>query len=223
MFRSASAAGAQARRTRTAVRVAGTAGAAAVTGAALVLGGGTAAAGTTSVPSPAATPYVTPSGPPPGPVAKAPILDLTAPVLGLELPVSSLDGSLTDVTGAGRQKIIVAADVLFAFNRATLTPAAKSRIDAVAQALRERAKGKPVTVDGFTDAKGADAYNLALSQRRAEAVRGALDALVRGSGVTFTVRGRGEAAPIAPNTTKDGADNPKGRAKNRRVEISFTT
>jgi outer membrane protein OmpA-like peptidoglycan-associated protein len=168
-----------------------------------------------------ATPLVTPSQTPPGKVAKAPVVDISAPVVGLQLPVSSLDGSLTNVTGGPRQKIIVAADVLFAFDKATLTPAAKSRIDEAAGTLRAQAKGKPVAVDGYTDAKGSDTYNLPLSQQRAEAVRQALAALLGDAGITFTVRGRGSANPVAPNTSKDGGDNPEGRAKNRRVEISF--
>jgi outer membrane protein OmpA-like peptidoglycan-associated protein len=170
--------------------------------------------------APVPTPYVTPSQPPPGKVAQAPVLDISAPVLDLQLPISSLDGSLTNVTGGGPQKIIVAADVLFAFNQATLTPAAKSRIDAAAQTLRAQAKGKKVAIDGYTDAKGSDSYNLQLSQQRADAVRRALEGALQDAGITFAVQGRGEANPVASNT-KDGRDNPQGRAKNRRVEISF--
>jgi outer membrane protein OmpA-like peptidoglycan-associated protein len=141
-------------------------------------------------------------------------------VLDLQLPVSTLDGTYTDVTGGGQQKIVVATDVLFAFGAATLTPAAKTRIDAAATTLRAQAKGGKVTIDGHTDAKGSDSYNLRLSQQRAEAVRQALQALVQADGITFAVRGRGEADPIASNT-RNGGDDPEGRAKNRRVEISF--
>ncbi len=39
--------------------------------------------------------------------------------------------------------------------------------------------------------------------------------------MTLTVRGRGEADPVASNTRKDGSDDPRARAKNRRVEITF--
>ena len=35
-------------------------------------------------------------------------------------------------------------------------------------------------------------------------------------------RGWGKTKPIAPNTNPDGSDNPEGRAKNRRVEITIT-
>ena len=125
------------------------------------------------------------------------------------------------MTGGGRQKIVVAADVLFAFNKAALTPAAKSRIDTAAQTLRARAKDRQVAIDGYTDSKGSDSYNLQLSRQRAEAVRQALQGLLQDAGITFAVQGRGEANPVALNTTKDGQDNPAGRAKNRRVEISF--
>ncbi|MGI9301418.1 MAG: OmpA family protein, partial [Gammaproteobacteria bacterium] len=62
------------------------------------------------------------------------------------------------------------------------------------------------------DSSGGAAYNLRLSQRRAEAiktqlVRAGVDAAI------VTTRGFGESKPIAPNNTS------QGRAKNRRVEI----
>lgn len=37
--------------------------------------------------------------------------------------------------------------------------------------------------------------------------------------IVFSVQGKGESQPIAPNRLSDGKDNPSGRAKNRRVEI----
>jgi outer membrane protein OmpA-like peptidoglycan-associated protein len=70
-----------------------------------------------------------------------------------------------------------------------------------------------VVVVGHADAIGADAYNLALSRRRAEAVAGEL----RSGGVPearIRVRGEGEGVPVAPN------DTPEGRAKNRRAELT---
>ena len=75
-------------------------------------------------------------------------------------------------------------------------------------------------IDGYTDSKGSPAYNLRLSRRRAAAVRTALARLV-GRGVRFQVAGHGEANPVAANFKRDGSDNPRGRAKNRRVTISF--
>jgi outer membrane protein OmpA-like peptidoglycan-associated protein len=39
--------------------------------------------------------------------------------------------------------------------------------------------------------------------------------------VLSTTKGHGEADPVAPNVKKDGSDNPRGRARNRRVTITF--
>lgn len=171
-----------------------------------------------TTPEPTPTPTAAPS--PGRPPARAPIVDITAPALDIALSTSTLDGSLIDVRGGRQQKVIVAADVLFAFDRADLTPAAKDRLDAVAARLRANATGRRVAIDGHTDSKGSTAYNKALSRRRAEAVRKALEKLLAGSGITFVVKGHGAAKPIAPNT-KDGRDYPEGRAKNRRVEITY--
>lgn len=60
---------------------------------------------------------------------------------------------------------------------------------------------------------------LGLSQRRAQAVVAALTPLT--AGVHYSVAGRGEADPVAPNTKPDGSDNPAGRALNRRVTVAF--
>jgi outer membrane protein OmpA-like peptidoglycan-associated protein len=61
-------------------------------------------------------------------------------------------------------------DVTFAFNKAILTPDAKTALDAIAA----KVQGLPravVELVGFTDKKGSPNYNLALSRRRAEAVQ----------------------------------------------------
>nr|SBO99429.1 Outer membrane protein [Nonomuraea gerenzanensis] len=150
----------------------------------------------------------------------APVLDLGGKVLDIGERISNLDESVTDETRGTQRKIIFAADVLFAFDKATLTGKARSRLELAAESLKAEAAGKPVAIDGYTDAKGSGSYNLELSRRRAQAVRAALAELVPGA--RFTVAGHGEADPVAPNALPDGGDNPEGRAKNRRVEISFT-
>ena len=147
-------------------------------------------------------------------------LDVSGKVLDITERTSNLDESVTNETSGRQRTIIVAADVLFAFDKATLSGKAKSRLDQAADVLKKEAQGKPVSIDGYTDSKGSDSYNLDLSKRRAEAVRDRLAELV--PGVQFSVAGHGEADPVAPNTLPDGKDNPEGRAKNRRVEISFT-
>ncbi|MEU6720129.1 OmpA family protein [Nonomuraea sp. NPDC046802] len=147
-------------------------------------------------------------------------LDANGKVLDIGERVANLDESVTNETTGTQRTITVAADVLFTFDKATLTSKAKSRLEEAAALLKSEARGKPVKIDGYTDAKGSDSYNLELSRRRAQAVRDALAGLIPGT--DFTVAGHGEADPVAPNALPDGGDNPKGRAKNRRVEIGFS-
>lgn len=138
-----------------------------------------------------------------------------APVVDIEAPVSNLDESVTEAHG----KVVLAADVLFAYDKATLTEKARSRIAEAAGILRRRAHGT-VRVNGYTDGKGSTAYNRGLSERRAEAVRRELATRLHGTGIRLVARGYGEADPVAPNT-RDGKDNPMGRALNRRVETVY--
>lgn len=71
-----------------------------------------------------------------------------------------------------------------------------------------------VEISGHTDSNGEDAYNMALSLRRAEAVKAFL--VKEGCDASlFTVVGHGETKPAATNDTDEG------RAKNRRVEMRF--
>ncbi|GAA3447460.1 OmpA family protein [Planomonospora venezuelensis] len=176
-----------------------------------------------AAPSPAPTQGPDPT---PGPLAQAPIIDVRAPVIDIELRIGNLDESIIDADTPARNRITMAADVLFAFDRAALTAEAEERLAQAADMLRQEAGGKRVRIDGHTDAKGDDAYNLALSLRRARAVERALAPLLEGTGITFAVKGHGAAVPVAPNTMPDEygrtVDNPRGRAKNRRVEITFS-
>lgn len=106
------------------------------------------------------------------------------------------------------------SEVLFDFDSDTLRPAAGPILDSVAKGLA--VVTVPVRVEGHTDAKGSDAYNLDLSRRRAAAVVAALTD--RGVSTRLVAAGYGESRPVAPNT-RDGADYPAGRQLNRRVEI----
>jgi len=111
----------------------------------------------------------------------------------------------------------VVADALFEFDKATLTPDAEETLKALVPLLAKAGK-HPATVEGHTDAKGADAYNQTLSEQRARTVK---DWLVRQGAVAATtvVQGWGERRPVAPNAKADGSDDPEGRQKNRRVEV----
>ena len=79
--------------------------------------------------------------------------------------------------------------------------------------------GAKVKLEGHTDSKGTEEYNQKLSERRAEAVRQYLIKEGAVEKAMISTTGYGELRPIAPNTTKDGKDNPEGRAENRRVEV----
>jgi len=104
--------------------------------------------------------------------------------------------------------------VLFDFNKATLKPEAKSQLAAALQALKEQ-PGLQTQIVGHTDGIGSDAYNMKLSQRRADSVATYLGQ----NGVprqSIRTEARGKREPIAPNTTAEG------RAQNRRVEITVS-
>lgn len=103
--------------------------------------------------------------------------------------------------------------VFFEFNRASLTPAGQKVVNAAAAAYRQ---GKPATVSvaGYTDLVGTQAYNLRLSKRRANTVRAALvkDGVPANE---ISVAAYGKEHPLVP--TANGVRNPQ----NRRVEIVF--
>jgi OmpA-OmpF porin, OOP family len=101
--------------------------------------------------------------------------------------------------------------VLFDFDKSNITAEGQAVIDKVVAAA-----GKMGTVNisatGHADRSGSETYNMALSLRRADAVRAAL--IAGGlSGDAITVAGRGESEPAVP--TPDGVKEPA----NRRVEI----
>ena len=167
----------------------------------------------------------TPTGPPEvlrgDPLTPERVTDegLAEAVRDIFLTVEGTEDGSTDVTSPDRRELTLSADVLFAFGSAELTPASTAGLaDVVAAA--EDGSIATVTVEGHTDAVGEEAANVALSRRRAEAVRAALVPDL--PPVPFTVVGRGEADPVAPEKKADGSDDPAARAKNRRVVVTVT-
>jgi outer membrane protein OmpA-like peptidoglycan-associated protein len=152
-------------------------------------------------------------------------LDVTPRVVDLVFrTVTIRDGKDTATVSdaPGSTEVDLAADVLFAFDSDKLTPAAQAELQDTAKLIRDKAKG-PVRVEGHTDSVGSQAYNLGLSERRARAVRDALNQLLGDRPTQFSVKGFGASKPIAPNKNPDGSDNPKGRARNRRVTVAIPT
>lgn len=119
--------------------------------------------------------------------------------------------------GKCTRRFVVGADALFEFDKATLTPDAEETLKALVPLLAKAGK-HPAAIAGHTDAKGADAYNQTLSEKRAQTVK---DWLVAHGAVAASTptQGWGERKPVAPNTKADGSDDPQGRQKNRRVEV----
>jgi outer membrane protein OmpA-like peptidoglycan-associated protein len=148
------------------------------------------------------------------------VVDIELPVVDLNYETASLDDSVHTSESSKQVKVTLAADVLFRFDKASLSPRAKARLAEVSKRISQ-ADPSQVKIDGYTDSKGANGYNLGLSRRRAAAVAVALRRRLGGAGPRLVTRGHGEADPVAANTRKDGSDNPKGRALNRRVTITF--
>jgi outer membrane protein OmpA-like peptidoglycan-associated protein len=107
--------------------------------------------------------------------------------------------------------LTLSGSILFRSAESTLMPAAQVKLDQVTKALLT-IRPRSLIVEGHTDSQGSDAYNQALSQRRADAVR---DYLVQKGYPSNQIqaRGQGEGRPIANNASAEG------RANNRRVEI----
>jgi outer membrane protein OmpA-like peptidoglycan-associated protein len=119
------------------------------------------------------------------------------------------------------RRIRVVGDALFDFDKSNLRPDAEETLTAAGPELAKLA-GRPALIEGHTDAKGSDAYNMKLSEARARSARDWLSAHGFLPGST-PVKGYGKTRPIAPNEAADGRDDPDGRQKNRRVEIVFST
>ncbi|MGB5211481.1 MAG: OmpA family protein [Gammaproteobacteria bacterium] len=120
-------------------------------------------------------------------------------------------GARVDTRGCEIKTVIRLPEVEFQYNSATLTPASQATLNDAAATLVKN-PGLKVEVAGYTDSAGADAYNLDLSDRRANSVR---DYLISSGAnpADLTAKGYGELDPIANNNTAEG------RAKNRRVEL----
>ena len=106
--------------------------------------------------------------------------------------------------------------VLFDFGKSDIRPEAAQTLKSLAGVLNN-AKVPTAHIYGHTDSISDEAFNLQLSQERADAVSAELKK--DGVSAMLDATGYGESKPVAPNENADGSDNPAGRALNRRVEI----
>ncbi len=104
--------------------------------------------------------------------------------------------------------------ILFGFDRSDLSATAEGNLDKLANVLKQHGDTN-IEIQGHTDSKGSDSYNMGLSERRANSVA----TYLRNRGVAsgrITTKGFGKTAPIASNDTEEG------RAQNRRVDFLIT-
>lgn len=138
--------------------------------------------------------------------------------LGIESEKQKLDQE----KNAAREIITIQlqGEVLFDFGKAQIRERSEPTLEKLAAVIQQFPDGQ-VTIVGHTDSVGTPEANLQLSSARAQAVRDWLVAKGKLEPAAIAVEGRGETLPIAPNEAADGADDPAGRQKNRRVEIKI--
>jgi outer membrane protein OmpA-like peptidoglycan-associated protein len=103
------------------------------------------------------------------------------------------------------------SDVLFDTGQYTLRPGAREKLAKISGIILAH-PGLKIAVEGHTDSVGGEAYNMKLSENRANAVRSYLVSQGLDSGIVMA-QGFGKTRPVADNGT------PTGRQQNRRVEM----
>jgi OOP family OmpA-OmpF porin len=119
------------------------------------------------------------------------------------------------------EKITLAADAFFDFDKATLKPVGRAKLDEVVEKMRRYEHVEAIHVTAYTDRIGSDSYNLKLSDRRARAVMNYLvDHGV--SADKIDARGMGKANPVVGcEGVRPRAALIKCLAPNRRAEIEI--
>lgn len=124
----------------------------------------------------------------------------------LQAQLAELKAQQTD-----RGMVLTLGDVLFDTGRAELKAGATRTVDQLVAFLKDNPE-RTLAIEGYTDSVGSDAYNLRLSEARAQAVQSALTQ--RGvAAARISAKGLGEVSPVASNDTAEG------RQRNRRVEV----
>ena len=117
---------------------------------------------------------------------------------------------------------VLDGSVFFATGKATILPQSFPLLNAVALTLKGNPEITLIEVQGHTDDRGEDGYNMELSNDRANAVR----TFLIDKGITtgrLRAKGYGETAPARPTQGLRGADLDSARSKNRRVQFKIVT
>jgi outer membrane protein OmpA-like peptidoglycan-associated protein len=144
---------------------------------------------------------------------KSEVVDLKAASAQIKAAGAEIKESAAEI------KISLQGEILFDFDKSDLRPAAESTLAQIAKLIQSR-PGARVLIEGHTDSKGSVSYNAKLSDRRSVSVKTwfAQNGVAANS---MQTKGWGAAKPVAPNKHPDGSDDPEGRQKNRRVEITI--
>lgn len=137
-------------------------------------------------------------------------LSITGQVAKLETALKDLGAKVSKT----EIRIELPSDILFDFDKYNIRSDAREALRKVAVVITAHS-GKTVWVEGHTDSKGNEEYNMKLSFERAESVKQWLQDREKLTNTKFQIEGWGESKPIASNDTDEG------RQKNRRVEITI--
>jgi peptidoglycan-associated lipoprotein len=147
--------------------------------------------------------------------------------VGKSVPLETLKELVTNITldtlmildRKERNRIFVLQNIYFGYDSADIRKDAAKELDKLVVLLTDNPDLK-IEMGSHTDSIASDAYNIQLSQRRAEST---VNYLIRKGIATdrLVAKGYGESKPIARNTNPDGSDNPAGRQKNRRTEFKI--
>jgi len=124
----------------------------------------------------------------------------------------NIPGAIVERVGEGLQ-VTFESGLLFGYDSDVLRETARKNLATLAASL-DKYPNTDVMVVGHTDATGSDAYNMTLSERRANAAT----SFLASQGVArarLRAAGRGESEPVAQNDTE------ANRQKNRRVEVAI--
>lgn len=147
--------------------------------------------------------------------------------VGKSVPLESLKELVTNITldtvlvldRKERNKIFVLENIYFGYDSADIRRDAARELDKLVVLLNDNPDLR-IEMGSHTDSVASEAYNIELSQRRAEST---VNYLIR-KGIDparLVAKGYGESKPIARNTNPDGSDNPTGRQRNRRTEFKI--